>query len=439
MTDITNLQQNKYLQCGSHGLFNPVEVSSKVNNGPSFLSMTAFDIPSIKGIEYDEAVLNGTVANEIKAVVHETKIINSVVSNNVLASQFDSENVFTSKSLNATASTGEVPVSNTKNLKEKTDTTKLLTNICYSDNYNKDVQKKVIESGIKTLVDWLDDYINNYEDRVAEGKNRGDSEVKLSFLLRLRNAIENCDFPVGFGNDDYFKQASSGNSVVLGAYSAAYATSSYLNPNDHSNENVGALNHFNRSIILNAGVFCIDRKYTSEAQLVAAINSAASGENPDATFTYADILMSSDDFYYNYASAYFASILAHEFIHSTHITNEAVTYNTCEMIEDDFRYKPVFGGWAQETQNAVNRLTTDFDLNSYTYGVAFLPIGTNGAGLGFHDLSSIDSVASHGHDENMSYDDILFSDGTIAYKGYKNFTTGNSLYDDKKELMNFIV
>lgn len=438
MTDITNLQPNKYLQCASHNLVNSVEAVSSV--GPSFLKITTFDFTSLKGVEYDTDVLNGTVSDKIDSIETETDLINSMVTNNTLASKFDSnKTMFSTKTLNAAPAAGAETVNTVKNIKTKTNTNKIMSNISYSNNYNKDVQKRIIESGIETLVNWLDDYINNYDERVAEGKNRGDSEVKLSFLLRLRNAIENCDFPIGFGNDEYFTEASGEGYVVLGAYSAAYATGSYLNPEDHSNDNVGALQHFNRNILLNAGVFCIDRKYTSEEQLVAAINRALDGTATETTLSYADVLMSSDEFYYSYASAYFASIMAHELIHSTHITNEAVTYNTCEMVEDDFRYQAVFNGWSAETQEAVDKVFVDCDLNSITYGMAFLPIGTEGAGLGFHTLSGVDSVVAHGHEENMSYDDILFSDGSIAYKGYKNFTTGNSEFDDKKELMNFIV
>ena len=120
-------------------------------------------------------------------------------------------------------------------------------NIQYSENYDKEIQQKIIQGGIDILVNWLDDYINNYEEKVAEGQANGETEVKLSFLLRLRKAIENCDFPIGFGNDDYFTEASGDGYIVLGAYSAAYDTSYYLNPEDHANDNVGALNHFNSS------------------------------------------------------------------------------------------------------------------------------------------------------------------------------------------------
>ena len=168
---------------------------------------------------------------------------------------------------------------------------------------------------------------------------------------------------------------------------------------------------------MNAGVYCIDRKYTSQDAVLKAINNGES-------VSLIDVYMSSDEFYYNYASTYLASVLAHELIHSTHITNEAVTYNTCETIEDDFRNQVVSTNWT----DALKAIATanGIDLSNMTYGDAYLPT-SGGGGLGFHDLGDIDSVASHGHDENMAYDD------------YKLAATGNTLEDDKKELLNFYV
>lgn len=459
-TDITALQLNNTKKV-SVDVAEAIKKGSTV--GPSFLKLTnnQIDTSSINGVVLVEDVLSGEIEEQIKNTQTEADIINSVLNHNTDGSNFDSNNIFTAKKIefeeyvptkttnSTTEETGsaEAPTpTTTSNIKTKTSTSEIYKNIQYSPNYNYETQKKIIEDGIAKLINWLDDYINNYDERVAEGKERGDSEVKLSFLLRLRKAIETCDFPIGFGNDEYFAEASGEGYVVLGAYSASYNTSSYLNPEDHANDNVGALNHGNRSIILNAGVFCINRKYTSEFQVQKAVErnefDYLFGEETtqeQINQAYADIILSSDEVYYDYASTYFASILAHELIHSTHITNEAVTYNTCEMLEDDFRSQLIKTDWEPETQAAVDKIFSGVDLNGLTYGDIFLPTG-NGGGLGFHDLGDTDSVAEHGHNENMAYDtDITYDDGTIAYKAYTNFTTGNTLEDDKKELLNFIV
>jgi hypothetical protein len=142
--------------------------------------------------------------------------------------------------------------------------------------------------------------------------------------------------------------------------------------------------------------------------------------------------MSSDDVYYNYTETYLASVLAHELIHSTHITNEAVTYNTCELIEDDFRNQIIFDGWDVRTQESVDTILQNVNLNELTYGNTFIPFG-EGYGLQFHDLLAYDKTADgmenviqHGHEENMQYAD---------YSGMK---TGNTEDDDRKELFNFV-
>ncbi len=455
-TDLTNIQLNTYNKA-------KVNLSTAIEEaqgaGPSFLTLTNLnDFSNIKGVVYADDVISGAVEDEINKTQNEGDNISSIIDENKNGSVFDSNNVFTAKTIefesyeesikNSTTSTTAPTTTATNGAPIKTTTNKnnLYKNVQLSNNYSQDVQKKIIQSGIDLLIDWLDDYINNYDERVAEGKENGESEVKLSFLLRLRKAIENCDFPIGFGNDDYFTQASGEGYVVLGAYSAAYNTSYYLNPEDHANDNVGALNHVNRSILLNAGVFCINRKYTSEYQVQKAIERGEfdylRGEDvtqEEINQAYLDVIMASDETYYNYASVYFASILAHELIHSTHITNEAVTYNTCELIEDDFRDQVVASSWTSEELAAVDSLFVNANLNNLTYGEIILPTG-DGGGLGFHNLGSSDDVASHGHDENMAYNtDTTYEDGTIAYKAYTNFATGNTLDDDKKELLNFIV
>ena len=464
MTEVNSLQLNKYYNNLTENLVN--SLSTEVQSGPSFLTVTnRFDFSQLGGVVYaEDDVYSGDVQSEIDKLLTEEDQINQMLQENssigadikLPTTVFEAKKIDfvsyeeTLKEVNSTTTSAAAE----KNIDSKTDTSNILKSIQYSENYNLEVQQKIIEGGIEILVNWLDDYINNYEERVAEGKARGDSEVKLSFLLRLRKAIENCDLPIGFGNDEYFEEASGDGYVVLGAYSSAYNTSYYLNPEDHANENVGALQHTQRSIILNASVFVIDRPYTNENQLRLAINNGEFDYLFDADVTqaeineaYADMVLASDKVYYNFASTYFASILAHELIHSTHITNEAVTYNTCEMIEDDFRNELIATNWSASTQVAVDQIFQDLNLNELTYSDIYLPTGTGG-GLSFHNLEDYDSddnpdldnVLEHGHNENMAYsEDTLREDGSIAYKAYTNFATGNTLEDDRKELLNFIV
>ena len=460
-TDISQLKLNLY------STEKGIDVSNAIietdNIGPSFLSVTNnYGLSNIKGVVYADDVISGAVQDEIDKTQNENDTISSIINENKNGSVLDTNTVFTAKTItfesyaetvansNGNSTTGstssKTTTSNGTTVRTTTSPAALYRNIQYSENYDKDIQQKIIQGGIDILVNWLDDYINNYEERVAEGKANGETEMKLSFLLRLRKAIENCDFPIGFGNDDYFDAASDEGSVVLGAYSAAYNTSYYLNPEDHANDNVGALKHTSSSIILNADLFCINRKYTSQYQVQKAIERGdfdylfeEGTTQEQINEAYTDVLLASDEVYYNYACTYFASILAHELIHSTHITNEAVTYATCEMIEDDFRDQVISTSWTDETQAAVDTIFANLDLNSITYDELYLPIG-GGRGVGFHDLGDNDDVASHGHNENMAYNtDTTYADGTIAYKAYTNFTTGNTLEDDKKELMNFIV
>jgi hypothetical protein len=280
--------------------------------------------------------------------------------------------------------------------------------------------------------------------------------MKLSFLLKLRKAIENCDFPVGFGNDEYFQSEASDGYVVLGAYSNSSYSGNYLNPFDHASDNNAAIQHTNRNITLNAELFVLNRTYKTEKELVNGINAGdfdylseefSSQDEKDAALNkaYTDVILSSDEVYYNYVKAYLASVLAHEFIHSTHIANEAVTYSTCEMLEDDFRHRLISTNWAQSTQEAVDTIYDDFILNELEYDDVFIPT-SDGGGLTLHNLypydvlpNSNDNVVKHGYNENMSYDDIVDEDGEIIYKAWKNFTTGNTLEDARKEVMNFIV
>ena len=459
-----HVHENEYLYLDENGNQTSLPQISTFTNaehahGPSFLSITnKFDFSKLEGLVYADQVVSGEVEAETSRLQAEQDTINNLISENTSAStEFSADNIgkFTAKVIDFERYQMNA-VSGSNRLKTQTNTNNLIKNISLSEKYSEGEQKKIIEGAIEKLAEWLDDYINNYEERVAEGKSRGDSEVKLSFLLRLRKAIENCDFPVGFGNDEYFKANSTDDYIVLGAYSNSYYTGEYLNPTDHANDNNAAIQHMDRNILLNAKVFMPERKYVGEAQLVSAINAGkfdyvmdetldAIGQQQAINKAFGEIIMASDDVYFNYTQTYLASVLAHEFIHSTHIGNEAVTYNTCELLEDDFRDKVIYDGWSTKAQNAVDTIFSGLVLNEITYDEGFIPTG-NGGGLGFHDLlpydktsSSKENVVEHGHDENMCYTNVYDEAGNLISKGYADYGSGNTLEDDKKELMNFVV
>ncbi len=388
---------------------------------PSFLKMTAStDYAPVVGIVRKSSdVISGAVQDEIDTLNQEAGIINSVISENANAStEFSAVNIgrnaaYKPKIIGHTTYVPTLPpegavwVPESHALSEHTNTSRLIGCLQYSPLYNEAQQRTLLTGAVNILADWLDDMIINYQDNVAEGIARGDSEVKLSFLLRLRKQIENCDFPVGFG-DDYLFAESTPNSVILGSYSSSFLPEQYLNVPNNAQGNNAAMNHTDRSIILNAGAFMPDRLYSNEAQLRVAIEA---GE----PVTIGDVLMASTAFYNNYSQVYLASVLAHELIHATHIINEAVTYNTCELIEDDFRDRAVFSGWSAETQAAVNTLGIPelSSLNDITFGDAFIPQEVNAtAGIGFHDLVTLgtgaNSVVMQGYDENCAYDTWLW-------------------------------
>lgn len=425
--------------------------------GPSFLSVTnKFDFSKLEGLVYADSVISGEVEAETAKLQVEQDTINQIINENT-NTEFSTDNIgkFTSKIIKFERyENNAVATANT--LSSQTNTNNLIKNIQLSERYGEGNQKKIIEGAINILAEWLDDNINNYNERMTAGKAKGESEVKLSFLLKLRKAIENCDFPVGFGNDEYFNQHSNDEYVVLGAYSNSYYTDQYLNPYDHANDNNAVIQHMDRSILLNADVFLPSRKYSSEAKLVSAINSGQFDYLNDESMSaiqqqeainkaVGEILMSSDKVYFTYAQTYLASVLAHEFIHSTHIANEAVTYNICEVLEDDFRDKVIFDGWKESTQTAVNTILNGLILNEVTFGECILPTG-DGGGLGFHDLLPYDqtspmkeNVVEHGHNENMSYTNTYGENGELIAKGYADYGSGNTIDDDRKELMNFVV
>lgn len=428
---------------------------------PSFLKITANSTssaaPAMGIVRKSSDVISGSVQNEIDTLNQEVGMINSVVAANTNTStDFSAGGVgrklnHRAKIIGHTAYVSPTPPEyairseNGHVLKETTDVSRLLGCLELSPYYDTETQRTLLTGAVTKLAEWLDDMIVNYDTRVAEGSARGDSEVKLSFLLRLRHKIENCEFPVGFGNDIEFAEAAQDDpgSIILGCYSNSFYPEQYLNPTDNTHCNNAVTDHYDRSILLNAAAFIPTRMFSNEMELRAAINSG------NTNFNIGDILMASTEFYNNYAQVYLASVLAHEFIHATHIANEAITYNTCEMIEDDFRNEVVFNGWSQETQDAIDTIFEGLSLNNITYGEGFIPLGQNtDSGLGFHDLGDLYDVAQHGFEENTAYSDWWYEWGYNADAGewdwigipYTDFSTGNNLnWDVLPELRNFSI
>jgi hypothetical protein len=50
-----------------------------------------------------------------------------------------------------------------------------------------------------------------------------------------------------------------------------------------------------------------------------------------------------------------------------------------------------------------------------------------------------ENVVEHGHNENMSYTNTYGENGELIAKGYADYGSGNTIDDDRKELMNFVV
>lgn len=360
------------------------------NDEQYFLSITGRFAPKdyalFKVEKKEEAdVYNGSVNSEINKLQNEQEQINNILAentkltlNSVLNDTLNSE-----PALQNAKKIGFIEYAGGNVLNTKTDTTNILNNIQYANND----EKKVVEGAITLLTDWLDEYITNYDAKIAEGINRGDSEVKLSFLLEIRKAIENVDFPIGFG--DY---SAPEDQYTLGSYSfnlGGYDNYYHLNTD--------------RSILLNAKYLMPTRNYTSYQEIIDAATLT-----PDTQFSYTDIVFASDEGYYNYCTNYMASVLVHELTHSLHIYNEAVTYYTNDAFDDDFY------------TSAVEGVDQTF-LNQYFGGIS-ITYGSLGIS---HELNSFEEAVSHGHDKNMDYQ-TLYVD--------KGFT----IVDDRNELYNFV-
>ena len=418
------------------------------------------------------------IERQIGNIEYETDVINSVLNENATTTELQfganfSGKLFSPKKINFVEYNSQIPetsntisvissnMTNNHVVQERTNVNKLLASLHYSDNFNTDTQRVILMGAVQKLADWLDSYIVHYKNNVRNGSMSADSEVKLSFLLKLRKQIENCDFPVGFGNDEGFQAEMSRGNMILGSYDHDYYVDTYLNPTDNAHDNNAVTNHFNRSIILNAAVFMPERKFSCEEEAREAMNDYVNNPNGRLDFDIYDVMMSSDDFYYNYVQTYVASVLAHELTHAMHYANEAIAYNTCEMLEDDMRHMRVYSGWSEDTQNAVdavdavnevnevNGRPTNFDcnLNTVTYGDVMLRINDD-YGVAFHNLekvrgafsaySTMENVLDFGWQENGRYFNYGYnSDGTP--KRYRDYSSGNTRGDVLRELLNFVV
>lgn len=405
---------------------------------PSFLSVTnnKFDFSNLEGLVFSDGI-----QKEIIKCNKETDRIEELTRNNTTEYNVANLGDFTSKKIDFEKYKGTQITF--KNLNKKTDTSKILSNLQYSDKYDTEAQSIILTGAIEKLANWLDDSITNYEKKVSEGKEYGDSEVKLSFLLRMRKAIENCDFPIGFGDNEIFERYSCEGKVVIGEYSNSSNANGFLNKTYSGDNNNIISNHTDRNIILNAGAFVQDRKYSSENELLAAIKNGEFAELKEAiqngtatktevTKAFSDITMASDDIYYNYREVYLASILAQELIRSTHIANEVIAENTLELIQDDFKDLYINRNWSEAATDAIQSFLYGLDVNTLRYRDIFIQTGEDSA-LGFKDLAAYskyperETILDHGHEANIAYGNMLYGYGIVNKD------------DDKNELMNFIV
>lgn len=369
------------------------------------------------------------IETEIEKAASEEEQINTILKANTHSSTFDlaekslfSTGTQSGKTIDFTAYTGS-----DKNINRKTDTTALFK--CFTPDTsagNTNVQKKVFESAVTTMVNWLDNYINNYETIVASSQGRMDA--KLSFLLRIRKAIENCDFPVGFA-----PQSGS----AMGSYNWSFYIDEFLNPEQEAFTNRGAEHDLDPKMLLRTDMFAQERKYKTEAEAIAAIDNAIATNNFD--FGVEDLIFSNEQAYYQFKGVQLATVLIHEFVHSTHISNEAVTYFTCELMERDFYNESVYTNFSSELLEKAKQLAlggVELNLANVKYSEMTTPVDTGdgviAAAFG-HSLANIDEIAQHGHEMNMDAEDV-----DLGYTKYQEYLAGNTSEYCKKELLNFV-
>lgn len=414
-------QSEKEQNCTSY-----TEISSSSRGTAiAFPNLTRFGgsskVPTLVMIVEDDV---NAIVDKIDQAMNEEEQISSILKANTFATTFDLQeiNLF-SKSSNSTAKTiGFVEYTgNSHTINAKTNTTALMN--CFTPDTsaaNVDIQTKVFKSAVTTMTNWLDDYINNYDKRVAEGTANGEIEAKLSFLLRIRKAIENCSFPVGFA-------PQSG--TAMGSYNWSYYVGEFLNPENEAFTNRGAEHDLNPKMLLRTDMFASDRKFKTEAEAMAAVDNASAGGAID--FSVEDLIFANEDAYYQFKGVQLATVLIHEFVHSTHISNEAVTYFTCELMESDYYNESVYGNFSSKYLTKAQQLSINgsaLDLTSIKYADMTTKIDTgNGiiaAAFG-HSLRSIDKIAQHGHEMNK---------GDL----YTEMSKGNTTQACKKELLNFV-
>lgn len=298
-------------------------------------------------------VIDGTVAAEIDKIIAEEDQINAVLKENTNALNADKiDTLQQSLRANTAKTIGFVKYTGKSKINAKTDTTSIKNSIVA----NNAAEKKLIEDSIDVMCEWLDDYIANYNVRVAQGNMNGDSEVKLSFLLEARKAIENCNFKVGFGtvgtgqNDNF-----TPDDTTMGSYNPSMLM---YNNGTLVGYDTYHLNGPDRNILLNPSYFMPDRKYSNVDEIKAAIQAGTTSFNP------VDLLVD-EAAYNNYCKTNLAATLWHELIHSTHIYNEYVTYFATDAYEDDIANKEV-EGFSVNTLNFLKQAFPGF-ANGVTY------------------------------------------------------------------------
>ncbi len=285
----------------------------------------------VERIMSESDVYDGTVESEIDRIVNEADQISAVLKENTNVLNSDAVKSLDQSLRATTAKTiGFVQYTSKSKINSTTDTTSIKNSIVA----NNEQERQLISDSIDTMVEWLDDYINNYNVRTAQGNAAGDSEVKLSFLLEIRKAIENCDFEVGFGTvGDTGSEDFTSNDKTMGSYNPsmmAYADGSLVGYDTYH------LNGPGRNILLNPDYFMPKRAYANLDELKAAIQGGTESFKP------VDLLI--DDAAYNsYCKTNLAVTLWHELIHSTHIYNEYVTYYATDAYEDDIANKYIEG------------------------------------------------------------------------------------------------
>lgn len=330
---------------------------TNTSNDAWLLSITARynkdALTQVERVMSTNEVIDGTVAAEIDKIIAEEDQINAVLKENTNALNADKIDTLQQSLRATTAKTiGFVKYTGKSKINAKTDTASIKNSIVA----NNAAEKKLIEDSIDVMCEWLDDYIANYNVRVAQGNMNGDSEVKLSFLLEARKSIENCDFKVGFGtvgtgqNDNF-----TPDDTTMGSYNPSMLM---YNNGTLVGYDTYHLNGPDRNILLNPSYFMPDRKYSNVDEIKAAIQAGTTSFNP------VDLLVD-EAAYNNYCKTNLAATLWHELIHSTHIYNEYVTYFATDAYEDDIANKEV-EGFSVNTLNFLKQAFPGF-ANGVTY------------------------------------------------------------------------